>query len=488
MIYREVSRIQDILEGLLDVEEDMISNSNLSSREIFTSVAGVNEIFEAMLLSAHQYRRSHDLSLQNQDIEFSPWTISSGRHSVREAVVRQHHITSSRGLPVAEDGQQRAVLHSHLVSLADIVLSGYKQQLDSVCNSASLSARSDELTSAFKRHRTALITPILDAGLIDKAANLAEKYHDFGVLVELCDRKDDQDRLSQYMTDFATQGFSDFLFNWYLERGKYRKLLECASSNALAIADYNDRLAEFLSSHPKIAWLHQIRTGDFMAAHDTLQYLAAVESHSTNKKNNLLSLSKLSAVFSNESDEIIEQKVESISSQQALIRYQETLPGSVLEKLGMTVDNMPVFTVQKLIELYIGDENVASNEVDFKKALDLLEFLPQTMEDEPEEMDDELRSEQPDVEAIKHYIWCRILLKDSWENIDHSSNPLEACKHTVLSKTLDLAQDAGVLADYLPDVERLLEQEELGPIRESASSQYLIRARFEHVHRQLAAS
>lgn len=37
------------------------------------------------------------------------------------------------------------------------------------------------------------------------AASLAEKYHDFGVLIELCESSGDQDTLQRYMTQFTHQ-------------------------------------------------------------------------------------------------------------------------------------------------------------------------------------------------------------------------------------------------------------------------------------------
>ena len=37
------------------------------------------------------------------------------------------------------------------------------------------------------------------------AASLAEKYRDFGVLIELCESSGDQDTLQRYMTQFTEQ-------------------------------------------------------------------------------------------------------------------------------------------------------------------------------------------------------------------------------------------------------------------------------------------
>ena len=42
-----------------------------------------------------------------------------------------------------------------------------------------------------------------------QAASLAEKYHDFGILIELCESSGDQDKLQRYMTQFAEQVYCE---------------------------------------------------------------------------------------------------------------------------------------------------------------------------------------------------------------------------------------------------------------------------------------
>jgi len=53
------------------------------------------------------------------------------------------------------------------------------------------------------------------------------------------------------------QGFSDFMFKWYMERGEYRKLLACCDDSPSG----QDALSAFLLAFPKLAWMHQLRTG-----------------------------------------------------------------------------------------------------------------------------------------------------------------------------------------------------------------------------------
>jgi len=44
-----------------------------------------------------------------------------------------------------------------------------------------------------------------------------------------------------------------------------------------------------------------------------------------------------------------------------------------------------------------------------------------------------------DAECWKLYIWCKLILRDSWKDIDPDSNPFESCSHTVLFRLLKLA-------------------------------------------------
>lgn len=47
--------------------------------------------------------------------------------------------------------------------------------------------------------------PSVHLGQRSHAASLAEKYHDFGVLIELCESAGHQGTLQQYMTRFTEE-------------------------------------------------------------------------------------------------------------------------------------------------------------------------------------------------------------------------------------------------------------------------------------------
>ena len=76
------------------------------------------------------------------------------------------------------------------------------------------------------------------------------------MLVHLCERLGDKAKLQEYMTKFATQGFSDFLFKQYLDKGKLKKLLSFSE-------DFPRELSAFLSPHDSLSWLHHTATKEY---------------------------------------------------------------------------------------------------------------------------------------------------------------------------------------------------------------------------------
>ena len=60
----------------------------------------------------------------------------------------------------------------------------------------------------------------VEHGQFDQSIELAEKYHDFHLLVHLCESAGDRDRLKTYIARFSEQGFAEFLFKRHLDRGQ----------------------------------------------------------------------------------------------------------------------------------------------------------------------------------------------------------------------------------------------------------------------------
>uniref|UniRef100_A0A671QAY2 Nuclear pore complex protein Nup133-like n=1 Tax=Sinocyclocheilus anshuiensis TaxID=1608454 RepID=A0A671QAY2_9TELE len=455
VFFREVSQISSIFECLLDEEEKALKEHSDATRWAEV-VLNVNDIVKDMLQAAAQYRETKASLYRapencGPEPEYIPWTASGGAGGVRTVITRQHELILRVAYPHA-DAELRGVLSEQLVALLDSLLSGYVSQLTSLRRTGQ-QERYVMLENEYTQKRSELLAPLLELGQHQWVAALAEKYCDFDILVQLCERTDNQSRLQQYMVKFADQNFADFLFRWYMEKGKRGKLL----SQPIAT---HQQLASFLQAHDHLSWLHDIHVQDYQRAHRTLYSQANMETRYFSKKKTLLALSKLTALASD-----MPEAVHHIVEQERFLLHQETLPKQLLDEKQLNPDSMPLLSPRNLINLYICDENRGANEYDFKKALDLLEYLEE---------------DRVDLDALKREIFSKALKKDwkeSWSSSDDNDDPLEAARDSTFVKILQKLIQEG---SYLPDVKDLLQEDELESLKSKPYFEFLLRANYEH--------
>nr|KAF6399925.1 nucleoporin 133 [Molossus molossus] len=444
IFFREVSQIDTICECLLEYEEQVLKDTSMESVEWAEAVINVNNILKDMLQAASHYRQNRNSLYRREDSrgkepEYIPWTATSGPAGVRTAILRQHGIILKMVYPQA-DSNLRNILTEQLVALIDCFLDGYACQLKSLDRS-SHQERFNNLEIEYVQKRSDLLSPLLTLGQYSWAASLAEKYCDFDILVQMCEQTNNQTRLQHYMTQFADQNFSDFLFRWYLEKGKRGKLL------SQPIAQHG-QLADFLQAHEHLSWLHEINSQELEKAHATLLGLANMETRYFAKKKTLLGLSKLAALASDFSEDILQEKIEEMAEQERFLLHQETLPEQLLAEKQLSLSAMPVLTAPQLISLYVCEENKRANEYDFKKALDLLEYI-----DEEEDIN---------INDLKLEILCKALQRDNWSSSDGKDDPIEVSKDSIFVKILQkLLKDGIQLSEYLPEAKDLLQAEQL---------------------------
>uniref|UniRef100_A0A671QAY9 Nuclear pore complex protein Nup133-like n=1 Tax=Sinocyclocheilus anshuiensis TaxID=1608454 RepID=A0A671QAY9_9TELE len=459
VFFREVSQISSIFECLLDEEEKALKEHSDATRWAEV-VLNVNDIVKDMLQAAAQYRETKASLYRapencGPEPEYIPWTASGGAGGVRTVITRQHELILRVAYPHA-DAELRGVLSEQLVALLDSLLSGYVSQLTSLRRTGQ-QERYVMLENEYTQKRSELLAPLLELGQHQWVAALAEKYCDFDILVQLCERTDNQSRLQQYMVKFADQNFADFLFRWYMEKGKRGKLL----SQPIAT---HQQLASFLQAHDHLSWLHDIH------AHRTLYSQANMETRYFSKKKTLLALSKLTALASDMPEAVHREKWEFMLNlwleQERFLLHQETLPKQLLDEKQLNPDSMPLLSPRNLINLYICDENRGANEYDFKKALDLLEYLEE--------------EDRVDLDALKREIFSKALKKDwkeSWSSSDDNDDPLEAARDSTFVKILQKLIQEG---SYLPDVKDLLQEDELESLKSKPYFEFLLRANYEH--------
>ncbi|KAM3931156.1 nuclear pore complex protein Nup133 [Leptodactylus fuscus] len=462
--FREVSQMDVIFECLVDREETDLQSTMMDSVEWANIVVEVNTILKDMLHAACQYRQNkaslYKSENSEKEPEYIPWTASS---AIRAVIMRQHSIIQKKVYPQA-DSRLRSELIEQLVALLNYFLDDYITQLKSVDRPTD-QERYSILETEYAQKRSELLSPLLTLGQYQWASSLAEKFCDFDILVQICEITDNQNRLQRYMTQFADQNFSDFLFRWYLEKGKRGKLLSQPVSQ-------HGQLASFLQAHEHLSWLHEINSQDFEKAHRTLQTLADMETRYFCKKKTLLGLSKLAALASDFREDTLRDKIEEISNQERFLLYQETLPKQILENKRWELNVMPLLSPLTLIKLYISEDNRRANEYDFKKALDLLEYINE--------------DEEVDIEALKLDILCRALKRDMWSALDGKDDPIDAAKDSIFIKVLQKLQNEGKdLKNYLPDVNVLLQSDELESLKRDRCFEFVLKANYEYYLKKL---
>ncbi|XP_034043576.1 LOW QUALITY PROTEIN: nuclear pore complex protein Nup133-like [Thalassophryne amazonica] len=91
---------------------------------------------------------------------------------------------------------------------------------------------------------------------------------------------------------------------------------------------------------------------------------------------------------------------EDIVEQERFLLHQETLPRQLLEEKAAEPRHHAASERPNLIQLYICDDNRLANEYDFKKALDLLEYID--------------KEDAVDIDALKCEILGKALRRDDW--------------------------------------------------------------------------
>ncbi|XP_057660912.1 nuclear pore complex protein Nup133 [Diorhabda carinulata] len=465
IFYREVSKVHTVIQELSNCCEDS-AHSDLSPIEIAQNVHDTNEIILTVINEVIQFRNQSSNnfipseSTKSLDIEYLPWTAANGDEGLTDTLMQQHILTYSYGLKLVSQGPLRNSLLDHFVGITDLLLDGKKSHLESVHNAN----REKNLYRQYCTDRHKLIKPLLNEKEYEKAILLAEKYLDFETLVTICDATDNQERLDEYMDRFSNNGFSEYVYNWFLKENKQGKLLD--KYRKTGKTKNLQKLSTFLSDHPSLSWMQQIFDKKFPMAANTLYTLATNEKDSLTRQKTMLSLCKLSKLAGPMTGDL-EAYIENINNRLGLINCQEELPDYVLQQFGYDTLKPCVISPKELINLYTCKEYVDASELEFKKALDILNFI------QDEELIDELHLS----------IWRRAILRDSW-NFKNLDCPMEVLSTTLFYKIVDLLLDLGVNPQtLLPPINMLLDSPELGQLKENPNFEFLIKTAYEYINR-----
>ncbi|XP_065057550.1 nuclear pore complex protein Nup133-like isoform X2 [Rhopilema esculentum] len=456
IFFREVSKISELFPALVVYEEEALSQFTSMKKQI-ELISDVNNIIIAALKNSWLYRQSkasffHPTSENIEVIEYIPWTATNDAKGIRTVLKKQILLTEDKALANTDNPNISKNLLQQAVDLSDLLLDGYVTQLQFL-----KATKNDcgQLQLEFETERKSAIEPLIQQEHYKMALALAEKYKDFALMIEICDREGNHEKLEKYKATLVSEGFLDFLFKWYLDRGELGKLLTESSSS---------QLEKFLSSHHHLSWLHFIGNGEYEKASDVLKRTAKGERSFLARKKTMLSIAKLCLLATEEDSPSIPRDLEEIQNHLDVILHQETLPAAVVENAGIDPNSMPPLTVEDLIELYTGENNTDANEYDFKRALDLVPFV------------DPLKKQK-----LWNRIWCRSIIRDDW-NRNLAPDPLTAVQGTVFCKCARLFhQETSDVLTVLPTLDVLQSSEELQGYELSSNDNFmfLIKAFYE---------
>ncbi|XP_076223493.1 nuclear pore complex protein Nup133 [Nomia melanderi] len=459
IFYREVSTVHYFLPTLVNNANE-VTQSERPIQQVAHYIMQVNAILLGVLHEVLKYRQYNaerftpPARSSGGTTEYLPWTAATGKDGLRNCLTTMYNLTLKHGVTGTNDSVVRSELYEQLVSFIDLILDGRKCHLKSVRGAEKFVI----LLKQYETDRTNLIQPLIKEEQYDSATMLAEKYCDFASLIQICELTNNKNRLDGYIEKFSDQDFVGFLFSWYVKDGRQGQLVEkCRRGGTV-------ELAEKLAEHPTLSWVQSALTDDLQFAANTLYSLATEERELMTRKKSMLSLAKL-ALLASDDGEYEVQRMKKIDNELALIAHQEDVPTQVLVTYGYDTEKLRVFTPTELVMLYISEENEDANEYDFKKALDLLEYVEQ----------------KDEKESLKLRIWARAAKRDQWDTI--GKNPEQQVQELVFFKLMDLAHFMGGSAEeFLPPIDTLLIEPELGSLAASSNFQYLIKFVYEYAY------
>ena len=123
----------------------------------------------------------------------------------------------------------------------------------------------------------------------------------------------------------------------------------------------------------------------------------------------------------------------------------------VIENAGLVPESMAPISCPDLIRLCVGDYNQNLEDIDVKKALDLLQCVAQ---------DESVSNET--FEKLRLDVWCSVIRRDDWWTRCHLVGP-DQIDQTLFYRAVILAFNSGMLVShFLPSVDQLLGLEAWG--------------------------
>ncbi|XP_045777075.1 nuclear pore complex protein Nup133 [Maniola jurtina] len=377
-----------------------------------------------------------------------------GPRSLLSSLAHLHKRAVSECGHKCEDINLRAQVLEAAATLADLLLS-----------EADPLRHSSRTIHLYERMRTETIQPYIQEGQIERAAVLAEKFKDFDLLIEMCVQRNDMQRLYGYIDKYADEGMAEKAFAWLASRGGSQCALLLRSLGSRA----GDRLRSWLAAAPdrlSLRALHHLAAGDTVPAAKLYAEMAEQETYSVARMSTMASIAKLCLLAGDEPEPQHSETWQKAECRLSLAEQHYALPRELRLHHGLDDDeNTRVLEPEELVQMYIDSASRSLTEYDYKKALDLTDFV-QDMERR-----DELRLR----------VWCACILRDDW-SVCRVDAPAAEMQDKMFFRLLDLVHlMGGDLELLLPPVEDILTAPELAELVSDPRFHFLIKYGYECV-------
>ena len=296
-------RTQEIGKLLGRIYDQVTTASQNLDYDTAGSLSEANSIVLTTLNSALDFRKEHRQLYAISLPMVNPWTSKS---EIIEMLLGLFDATK-RLLEGASSSDPAAVEpRGQLSPLAGLIFVCVTERLEWLASEEDKAGEREQLESRFASLRPEILDTLRKLGLANEAFQLAERYHDFGSLVSLCQKdavvyppqaNPHAARIERYLERFK-YAFARELYSWCVQHGELRIMFaEPADSSvvgAQGYAAFKDRyLAEHPSIKPSIVWINDLENRRYEKTAGTL-LKESKEVGNLDVKHFMLSLGKLS--------------------------------------------------------------------------------------------------------------------------------------------------------------------------------------------------
>ncbi|KAJ8713778.1 hypothetical protein PYW08_007398 [Mythimna loreyi] len=351
------------------------------------------------------------------------------------------------------DATLRAQVYEAAATLADLILTDAEH----------LNA-SSHTQHVYERIRREAIQPFIDEGQTERAAALAEKFKDFELLIEMCIKSNDLDKLFAYIDKYSNEGIASVTFASLADGGGARAALLLRAVGARCAAPLRAWLRAAPARTPLLA-LHELSTQHYARAAEALLVMANEELDSVNRLTTTASLAKLCLVASDEPGSQQSGAWQRLESRLALAEQHAALPRDIRLHHGLDAHDTKVLPPEDVVQMYIDSESKSLTEYDYKKALDLTDYIQ-----DMERRDD-----------LRLRVWCACIRRDDWSSCRVEA-PADELHNKMFFRLIDLVHVmGGDLELLLPPVEDILTAPELAELVSDSRFHFIIKYGYECV-------